>query len=146
MTTAKLSCLVNLTERPSSSLISERKKSQSRILLIEDSSCIQLIHQDMLASLGCSVDIVSTGEEALIKLKQEDYDLVLLDIGLPGMSGIEVMVEFNSYRNYPKTPVIVLTTFTDQTLIKQCLSIGIKRVLHKPVNISELAEVIHLYT
>jgi CheY-like chemotaxis protein len=146
MTTAKLSCLVNLTEQPPSSLISEGKKSQSRILLIEDNPCIQLIHQDMLTNLGCSVDIVSTGEEALIKLKQEDYDLVLLDIGLPGMSGIEVMVEFNSYRNYPKTPVIVLTTFTDQTLIKRCLSIGIKQVLHKPVNVSELKEVIHLYT
>jgi len=146
MTTAKRSCLVNLTEQPPSSLISEEKKSQVRILLVEDNPFIQLIHQDMLRSLGCFVDIAATGEEALIKLKQEDYALILLDIGLPGINGIEVMVEFNRYKKYAKTPAIVLTAFTDQNVINQCLAIGIKEVLHKPVKTLELARVIDFYT
>lgn len=145
MTIAKLFCYPDLTEQKSSSVV-EEKKNQPNILLVEDSPFVQFVHQDILRSLGCFVDIVSTGEEALIKLKQTDYDLVLLDIGLPGISGIEVMIEFNRYKNFSKTSVIVLTTFTDQTLINQCLSIGIKQVLHKPINISELAEVIILYT
>ncbi len=146
MTIARLFCHADLTGQEPSPLVAEEKKNQPNILLIEDSPLIQFIHQGMLRSLGCFVDIVPTGEEALIKLKQVDYDLVLLDIGLPGISGIEVMIQFNRYKNYSKTSVIVLTTFTDQILINQCLSIGIKQVLHKPVNISELAEVINLYT
>ena len=100
----------------------------------------------MLTSLGCYVDSAATGEEALIKLKQEDYDLILLDIGLPGINGIEVMVEFNRCKNYSKTPAIVLTAFTDQTLINQCLAIGIKEVLHKPVKTLELERVVDFYT
>lgn len=146
MTAAKLPCLVDLIKLEPSPYIAKEKKNHPHILLVEDNPLIQVIHQDMLKSFQCLVDIVSTGEAALIKLEQDDYDLVLLDIGLPGISGIEVMMDFNRYKNYSKTPVIILTAFTDQSLINQCLSIGIKQVLHKPINITELKRVIDFYT
>jgi CheY-like chemotaxis protein len=97
----------------------------------------------MLAHLGCLVEAVGRGEDALVLLRQHHYDLILLDIGLPGMSGIEVISEFYQHKMQPKTKAIAVTTLNDAETLQKCYAVGIKQVLHKPLEMDELVRVIH---
>ena len=81
----------------------------NKILLVDDEEGIQLLYREELEEDGYEVHSALTGEDALQKLKVVSPDLVILDIKMPGMSGIEVLRQIKGKN--PKMPVILNTGY-----------------------------------
>jgi len=80
-----------------------------KILLVDDEEGIQLLYQEEFQDEGYEVISAFTGEEALEKFKSEIPDLVILDIQMPGMNGIEVLRQMKMIA--PQLPVILSTAY-----------------------------------
>ena len=63
----------------------------SKVLVVDDEEGLRLLYKEELEEEGCTVELASTGEEALERLECDSMDLVLLDIKMPGMDGVEVL-------------------------------------------------------
>ncbi|MCX6132931.1 MAG: response regulator [Ignavibacteriales bacterium] len=107
-----------------------------RILVVDDEESLRLSLKFKLKSAGFDVDTAIDGEEALEKLKAKPADVVLLDINMPRMSGIEALTIIR--QTYPHTEAIMLTGFADFSTAIECLKIGAKDYLVKPVDTTEL--------
>ncbi len=107
-----------------------------RILIVDDEESLRLSMKFKLKSAGFDVDTAVDGEEAIEKLKAKPADVVLLDINMPRMSGIEALTIIR--QNYPQTETIMLTGFADFSTAIECLKIGAKDYLVKPVDTTEL--------
>ncbi len=83
---------------------------------------------------------ISTGEDAIAHLKGQFYNVVVLDIRLPGMDGWEVIEHIK--RESPNTRVIVITTSEDEGTREKALSRGASEFLEKPFDLEELREIL----
>lgn len=110
-----------------------------KVLLIEDTPSIQKIHKIMLLELGCEVDVVSSGEDALLLL-DNPYDVILLDINLPGINGIEVASRIREHEHHLTTRLIAITTNASREIAKACFEVGVEQVLMKPVDVMEFSD------
>lgn len=116
-----------------------RRPPRTRILVVEDVRANQVIAATLLRRAGHSVDIASNGAEAIDAVQQKQYDLVFMDIFMPGMSGQEAT---RHIRELPgivgQVPILALTANTapeDEVLF---LSAGMNGVVGKPVSMPEL--------
>ena len=106
-----------------------------KILIIEDDPHINSMLVELLNKNGYAPTSAFSGTEALLLLAHDSFDLVLLDLMLPGKSGEEVLGEMKG--NYP-TPVIVLTAKTDKETTVSLLKMGAEDYLTKPFDNEEL--------
>lgn len=115
-----------------------------KLLLVEDSLDSQFIIAHFLKVSGVNLKIVNNGKECVDSALSEDFDLIMLDLEMPLMSGFEAIKILNE-RDY-KVPIIALTAHaTSEDRIK-CLKAGFKDHLSKPVNRQSLLKVIHDWT
>ncbi len=82
-----------------------------KILLVDDEESIQLLYQEEFEDEGYTVIAALNGEEALVKYKEEKPDLVILDIQMPGMNGIEVLRQMKMIES--TVPVILSSAFPE---------------------------------
>jgi len=117
----------------------------SLILLAEDNTSSQKVIMAMLKRLGYRADAVANGIEALQALNRQHYDLVLMDIRMPEMGGLDTtkIIRQRWPDNGPK--VIAITAFAMEGDKKRCLDSGMEDYISKPVKIGELAEVLRKY-
>lgn len=102
-----------------------------KILIIEDDSFIRDLYKRQLDLAGFQTDAVGLGEEGLMALKTNMYDLVLLDIMLPHMNGLDVLKQIKGDEKHKNTPVILLTNLVQDNLIKEALALGAKDYIMK---------------
>ncbi len=112
-----------------------------QILLVEDNQSIQFLYNVILTDLDCHVDFASSAKEAL-SMADNLYDLIILDIGLPDRSGIEVAIELRQRELHKKTRLIAFTAFTKELIQKDCIAAGIELVFTKPVYKKDIEAVI----
>jgi len=102
-----------------------------------------------LKKLNCEITPVSNGKEALEIFKNNDYDLILMDIMLPEMNGYEITAEIRKFEklNEIKNQVIIiaLTANTYENDKEKCLSVGMNDYLSKPFSAQQLIEAIKKY-
>ncbi len=104
-----------------------------RALLIEDNRiCLKALFY-LLRDCGYAVDAAENGAVALAFLKKNTYSLVLTDLGLPDISGIEIIKQLRRDPKHRDTLVIVQSAHLDKTIQKQCMLAGCDAVLSKPV-------------
>lgn len=84
---------------------------KKRILLVDDEEGIQLLYQEEFEEEGFEVTTASNGEQALEKFSQDPPDLVILDINMPGMNGIEVLRRMKEIN--PNLPVILSSAYQE---------------------------------
>ena len=112
-----------------------------KILLVDDEEGIQLLYQEEFQDEGYEVISAFTGEEALEKFKSEVPDLVILDIQMPGMNGIEVLRQMKMIA--PQLPIILSTAYHEY---KQDLSAWASdEYIVKSPDLQKLKEAIHKY-
>jgi two-component system sensor histidine kinase/response regulator len=118
---------------------------QGRILLAEDNPINQEVAVGMLESLGCQVDVVATGLQAVEALERGSYDAVLMDCQMPEMGGLEatrIMREREAVptisRAVRHTPIIALTAHALPSDREQCLAAGMDDYLSKPFTLDAL--------
>ena len=105
-----------------------------KILIVEDSRINQFIARDTLIkhNIACEIEYAMDGEEALEKIFSMEIDLILLDIIMPKMTGLQVLEHLNSADNDFGPKIIMLTTISDAKTLKMCFDLGASDYIKKP--------------
>ncbi len=117
-----------------------------RILLIEDSRDILFLMKMELESLGYSVLAAKDGESGLDIAARERPDLIISDIKMPGMDGLEFIKRLRALPELSSTPAIALTGYDSEQDVAQGLAAGYNAHISKPVDPQELSELIRSLT
>jgi CheY-like chemotaxis protein len=107
-------------------------RAQLRVLLAEDSLVQQKLASAMLRKRGHTVKLASNGKEAVDALEVEHFDLVLMDIEMPVMNGLDAtsLIRERERRVGRHTPVVAVTSTTDQN---RCFAVGMDAYIAKPL-------------
>ncbi|WP_258358860.1 response regulator [Moorella sulfitireducens] len=111
-----------------------------KIMVIDDQPGVRRLVCEALRQQGYTLYLASEGREALGKITSEVPDLVILDIKMPGMSGVEFLKELR--RITVNLPVIVITAYNELELEEQVTSFGARHVLYKPFDIRQLCQLV----
>ncbi|MFW8592263.1 ATP-binding protein [Glaciecola sp. 2405UD65-10] len=111
----------------------------SSILLVEDNKINQLVAKRLLENWGLHVSLAENGQEAVDCMKQNTYDLVLMDLQMPIKSGIEATIEARSKGIISEnTPIIAMTAHSSLNHIDECFAAGMQGHVSKPIDKSIL--------
>lgn len=108
----------------------------TEILIVDDEKAVRESLQDILELEGYDVEAVASGEDALERLNEEKYDLILLDLKMAGIDGVEVMHQANLL--YPSTKIIVLTGHGSLESAIEAVQIGAHDYLLKPFETEDI--------
>jgi len=110
------------------------------VLVVDDEAGVRSVLEQILQMKGYRVQGVSSGREALEYLKSHRTDLVLSDIVMPGISGLELLQVIK--KQYPHIGVIIMTGHGDAYTVKQALTLGADEYITKPFRNDEVALII----
>lgn len=123
-----------------------QKKAQSlkstRILVAEDNLINQQVIREFLKLSGVEVEIANNGLEALQCLKNNTYDLILMDVHMPDMDGTEATKQIRQQSIYTSLPIIALTAGVTMEERENCINSGMNDLINKPINPEELVAVL----
>lgn len=111
-----------------------------RILVVDDEEIVRQTIGDFLVATGYRVDGVTSGHVALDALKVSEYDLAVVDVGLPDMDGLSLLKKIRA--DHPDVPVIMITGHQDLEVSVNALELGATRFLLKPIGLFELEAVL----
>lgn len=109
-----------------------------KLLVVDDDVDITGVMQKRLLQEGYDVAVAFDGEEAILKLKEENPDIVLLDLMLPKMNGFEILKEIRKNYNDRWRPVIVISAKHELDSIKECYALEADHYLTKPCRIEQV--------
>ena len=113
-----------------------------RIMTVDDSSTFRKVLGHSLRSAGYEVVEAAHGEEALEELEGAPVDMVITDITMPGMSGIELIREIRARRRYATLPVVVLSTVDEEEKLREGREAGAAGWITKPFQPEDLLSVV----
>ena len=101
------------------------------VLIVDDEQPVGYMLSKQLEKWGCQCATALSGQEALTLLERRQFDLMLLDVRMPGMSGLEVLEQ--SKRDYPSMPVVMLSAvINDLTIVADAIALGAEDYIKKP--------------
>ncbi|MCX8012222.1 MAG: response regulator [Desulfobacterota bacterium] len=112
----------------------------TKVLIIDDERPIRETLDMLLREKGYEVLTSESGEKGLALIQKNPLDIVILDLRLPGMNGIEVMREIRKI--FPKIIIILITAYHNEDVYAEAENFGIYGYLLKPINIGELETLI----
>jgi CheY-like chemotaxis protein len=112
----------------------------AKILVVDDDDAILKLESKVLGAFGFEVRMVHSGLEALQALREEDFQVVLLDLMMPGMSGLEVCRLIRADKRSAELPIIFVTAKGAQEANAASVAAGGVRFLLKPFSASALVE------
>jgi two-component system sensor histidine kinase/response regulator len=121
--------------------------SPSRVLLAEDNLVNQRLVQRILEKVGHHVVVVANGREALDAIQKDAFDLILMDVQMPVMAGIETTraIRENEVLTKGHTPIIALTAHAMKGDQDRCIAAGMDGYLSKPIRASDLLNTVATY-
>ena len=134
-------------QEPTKSAIVDKKVQAGplRILLAEDNASSQKVILQMLKRLGYRADVVANGIEVCQALERQRYDIVLMDVRMPEMDGLEATRIIRQRWPIDGPKVIAITAYALEGDRDKCLGAGMDDYITKPVKMDELAEVLKRY-
>lgn len=119
------------------------------ILLVEDNILNQKVVSFNLKKFNYTVTAARNGTEALDAVNNQTFNLILMDLMLPGMNGYEITTEIRKMENkqgiHPGVPIIAITANTLDNDREKCLEVGMNDYLSKPFTAEQLIEKIRIY-
>jgi class 3 adenylate cyclase/ActR/RegA family two-component response regulator len=126
--------LVEFVDKPTPSSFKPLPEDTGYILVVDDIASNRDLLSRRLILDGHLVATASSGVEALEMLGGEDFDLVLLDVMMPGMSGLEVLARMKQHPVLKSTPVVMVSALDDTSSVIRCIEAGADDYLPKPIN------------
>ncbi|MGK7941052.1 MAG: response regulator, partial [Crocosphaera sp.] len=111
----------------------------ANILLVEDNPINQEVGQSLLENLGMIVTIANNGEEAINRIYDQQFDLVLMDISMPILDGLSATQRIREYPQFNNLPIIAMTAYGGTENYQSCKKVGMNDRLKKPINLEKLA-------
>ncbi|MET0102492.1 MAG: ATP-binding protein [Sedimenticola sp.] len=127
--------------------VSPAKRENSRparVLVAEDDKINQILVKDFLARLGHEMTVVENGQEVLEAISRDQFDIILMDISMPVMDGVEATIRLRE--DGVDIPIIALTANIYKEDAERYLASGIDYCVAKPVKLDELDQLIHTYS
>jgi DNA-binding response OmpR family regulator len=109
-------------------------EDEARVLFVDDDPILREFAQVNLSSPHSRIDLAADGDQALAMLRAQAYDLVLLDLEMPGLDGFSVLSRIRSDPALASTAVIVQTGREDVEAIDRCFRLGAASFVMKPLN------------
>jgi len=115
-----------------------------RILIVDDIFTNRLLLVELLKTIGHEYAQVENGKEAIEAMNREEFDIVLMDIEMPVMNGLETVVYIRKNFPYPKNkiPIVALTAHNPQLFFEDFKDAGFDKLLTKPYNLEKLSGII----
>ena len=110
------------------------------VMIVDDDPRLSAALQFKLEQTGYQVCAVSNGQDLLVQLELQKPDLILLDLMMPDMSGLEVLEYLRLDTALSSIPVLVLTAWGDTAMESRCLELGAAGFMSKPFSLRELAK------
>lgn len=104
---------------------------KTKILVVDDEEVVRLSYLRTLSGEHCNVDVVADGKDALQKMSLHPFDVVLLDLRMPGMDGMSVLKTIK--QKWPESEVIIITGYPAVESAKAAVTLGAYGYLAKPV-------------
>lgn len=112
---------------------------QKKILLVEDNDSISKLVKYKLEKDGYSVDLRDNGIDGLKAINESKYDLIILDVMMPGMSGFEILQEVRESEVLKTAKVMMLTSKSREEDLARGFSLGVSEYMGKPFKVAELS-------
>ena len=113
-----------------------------RVLVAEDTPTNQKLISHVLQKRGHHVDIAATGEDAVAAVVKRQYDVILMDVQMPKMDGLQATAAIRALPGRERVPIIALTAHAMSGDRQRCLDAGMDHYLPKPLDIRKLLEVV----
>lgn len=118
-----------------------------KIIVAEDSSVIQNLTKKILSQLNYEIDSVKNGQQVIDLLEKDDYGMVLLDIHMPVMDGMECARQIRSMSGSNKDiPIVAITGNANNYTMEDFEEVGINAFIPKPLNYDSVVEMVKKYT
>lgn len=111
----------------------------TKILVVDDEEIVRLSHARLLGGNDCRVETVWNGADALAEMARRSYDLVLLDLRMPGMDGLTTLRAIKE--RWPNAEVVIITGYPSVETAKEAIRLGAYDYLAKPVPPDEVIRV-----
>jgi len=112
-----------------------------KILVVDDEEGARDLFHTILTDEGYEVSLANSGEEALTLFKSQPYHLVITDIKMPGMDGLQLLQEIRQLGS--RTDVIMVTAYGEVESYLKAMSLGAAEYINKPIRIKELKRIVH---
>ncbi len=113
-----------------------------QILVIDDSKAVRLIIKKVLTPFACVVAEATNGFTGLFAMERSMPDLLMIDVAMPTMDGVEMLTMLKSNPQLAPIPVIMLTSSTDHRVLPQITALGVNALLQKPFTEATAVETI----
>jgi len=117
--------------------------TKATILVVDDEEIIRTLFKETLEELGHTVIAVESGFEGLELVQQRDFDLVFLDLKMPGMVGDDLFGQIKAIK--PRLPVTIITGYPDSGMMRRALAQGPFGVMNKPFGESDIVAAVNCF-
>ena len=120
--------------------------TSGRVLLVEDDELNQMVASMILSDAGLTVDIAANGSIAVEMVQTREYVLVLMDMQMPVMDGVQATIEIRKLPGMQSLPIVALTANVMDSDRKRCMDAGMNDFVSKPIDIRQLRDVLQQWT
>jgi DNA-binding response OmpR family regulator len=114
---------------------------KKRILIIEDDEEMRSLLKDFFEEDGFDIDSVGNGSEAFRKIAREPFNLIITDIRMPGLTGLDILPGIKKLQ--PEASIIVITAFGSEEVRRRAYDRGATAYLEKPIHFNKLRTLVH---
>lgn len=111
-----------------------------RVLIVDDDQDFAESMAEVLEAQGHACELVFSGEEAVRRFGEEDFDIAFMDVKLPGKNGVESFLEIRKLK--PHARVVMMTGYSVEQLLKQASDNGALGILHKPIALDDVFKIL----
>ena len=115
-----------------------------RIMVVDDDPAMRFTLQEILMDEGHEVISAEDGYQAIQRATEGSIYLIFMDIKMPGINGVEAFIEIK--RILPNCTVVMMTGFSVEELVKEAIAEGVYTVLHKPIAVEQVLDLIPMLT
>ena len=116
-----------------------------KVLVVEDNDDCRELLAMIISRLGYEVIEATTGLDGIYRASTRQPDLIFMDVGLPGTTGLEATHHLKTHRSTQDIPIVINTAYAGASIVKQAVEAGAAEVLHKPFGLLVLHDVLRRY-